>query len=239
MTSISLTPDPANARVRILVSDSPGADLTRNGEVIRPGENVAGYKTVDDYEAPFGVPLTYEIDGQSATTQLDVSGAWITHPTLPDLALQVTVESDDEWEWRAPGTAHQIIGSEWPVVTFNTRTEHRGDLLIITPYSEQQAVRDLLVTGSPLLLRTPPACSVDDMWFWPETATRQKIGTPRTFTGLRWTLNYQRVQAPGGQVPRPFANSWDGVVASHTDWADVVGVYSTWDALIQTEHPHA
>lgn len=239
MTTLTLTTDADLGRVRVAVTDAQGGDLTRNGELVRGGAAVTGWRIVDDYEPPFGVPVTYSLDGVQATTQLDVAQAWLSHPTDPTLRMAVTVQSDDDWQWSAPGTAHDVLGDVWPIVTWAARTVHTGQLVVITSYAERDAFKALLLAGSPLLLRTPPDCPVDDQWLWPRTATRSKIGTPSVFTGLRWELEYQRVQAPGGLVAQDPTNSWAAVVVTHPTWSDVLADHATWGDLLITPHPHA
>lgn len=240
MTTLTLTPDPTYGRVRVIVTDAQGGTLTRDGAPVRGATAVYGDRIVDDYEAPLNQPVTYSLDGATATGTLTVTGAggYLSHPTDPQLLLRVTVESDDGWEWSAPGAAHQVLGSEWPVVTHNRRTVHRGTLVLITPYTDREAVKALLVTGSPLLLRVPPDCPVDSMWFWPERARRSKIGTPDRFVGLRWELDYQKVTAPAGEVTQDPSNSWDAVIVTHPTWTDLAADHPTWSDLLVEAHPH-
>lgn len=241
MTTLTLTPDPTFGRMRVIVQDALGGTLYRDGEAVRGATAVFGDRIVDDYEVPINQAVTYVLEDGSATGELTVTsgGGYISHPTDPTLLRRVSVESDDEWQWTAPGTAHPILGSEWPVVTHTRRTVHEGTLLLITPYAEQEAIKDILVTGSPLLLRVPPDCPVDSMWFWPERVTRSKIGTPDNFTGLRWEMQYQRVQKPGGEVTQDPSNSWSAVTVTHPTWTDLQASHATWLDVLVEAHPHA
>lgn len=239
MTTVTLTPDTTYARVRVIVQSGAGGALLRDGETVRGGESVTGFALIDDYEAPFGVQVTYTLDGESESTTLDVDGAWLSHPTDPTLLTPVIVESDDDWQWSAPGVAHRVIDSEWPVVTHGTRTEHRGSLLLITDLDQTEAMRGLLVSGSPLLLRTPPGCHVDDMWLWPETASRTPMGRGPDPAQARWRLDYQRVAWPGGYVTQDPSNSWSAVLVTHPTWTDLASDHTTWADVLTTAHPHA
>lgn len=240
MTTISLAPDAAFGRMRIVVDDAVGGDLQRDGVTVRGGAAITGDVIVNDYEIPLNTDVTYTLDGESVTGRLTMNRAVLSHPTDASLCVKdLTVETDDAWSWRTPGTAHQILGTEWPVVTYNRRTEHSGNLIIITSYADRQAMRDILVSGSPLLLRVPPADPVDDMWFWPETATRTYIGPPDSDGNVRWSLNYQRVLAPAGDVVNDPGNAWAAYVATHTDWADGVAEHPDWVDAVLDPHPHA
>lgn len=240
MTTLTLAPDTQFARMRIVVESAVGGDLLRDGEPVRGGLGLTGDAIVDDYEVPFGVDVTYTLDGQSATGRLTMGVSALSHPTDPLLTVTgLTVETDDDWQWTAPGTAHQVLGSEWPVVTFSRRTEHNGRLVLITSYADRQPMRDILVTGSPLLLRVPPGCPVDDMWLWPQTATRSFIGPPNASGNVRWLLDYQRVTKPGGEVVVDPGNAWAAYVQTHTDWADGVAEHADWLDAVLDPHPHA
>ena len=240
MTTLTLTPDPVYGRMRVIVQDAQGGVLFRDGEPVRGATAVFGDRIVDDYEVPLNRPVTYQLETGSATGSLTVTGGggYISHPTDPTLLRHVTVESDDDWQWSAPGTAHPILGSEWPVVTHTRRTVHEGSLLLVTPYADQERIKDILVTGSPLLLRVPPECPVSDMWFWPQTVTRSKIGTASTFSGLRWDMRYQKVAKPGGEVTQDPSNSWDAVVVTHPTWTDLAASHATWLDVLVEAHPH-
>lgn len=239
MTTLTLTPDATYARVRVIVESGAGGALLRDGEAVRGGEAVTGFALIDDYEPPLGVEVTYTLDGASASTTVNVTGAWLSHPTDPTLLTPVIVEADDDWQWTAPGVAHQVIGSEWPVVTYSTRTEHRGSLQLITAISQTAALRAILLTGSPLLLRTPPACPVDDMWLWPETAGRTPMTRGPNPSQARWRLDYQRVAWPGGYVTQDPTNSWQAVTVTHPTWTDLGTDHATWADVLTTAHPHA
>lgn len=239
MTTLALAPDATYARMRIVVDDAVGGDLRRDGQTVRGAIGVTGDAIINDYEIPLGRDVTYTLDGVAVTGRLDLPGAVLSHPTNPLLAIYgVTIETDDGWQWTAPGTAHQVIGSEWPLVTFNRRTEHSGNLVLIGRYADSQAMRDILVTGSPLLLRVPPSCPVDDMWLWPRTATRTFMGLASPDARVRWALDYQRVSRPGGEVAVDPGNAWAAYVLTHPTWTDGMADHPTWTDAVLDAHPH-
>ena len=241
MTMITAAPDEANGRVRVTYSDAVGGDLTRNGTTVRGGDALTGYGILDDYEAPFGVSLTYLLDDGSDTVtfnpEIDGSG-WLSHPTDPSLTQNVIVEDDSPHDWTAPGSVLPIIGSEWPLAVYSSRTVHNGTLTVLTYWAARDQMKALLVSGSPLLLRTTPDCKVDDQWLWADTVTRTKMGGPAADL-LRWELRYQRVGTPAGDVVAPPANMWAAVVQTHPTWTDLVASHADWATVLTTAHPHA
>lgn len=243
MTTLTLTPDPTYGRMRVIVQGGAGGALTRDGQPVRGAGVVWGDRIADDYECPLGVPAEYALDGATATATLTVpgNGGYLSHPTDPTLLYgPVTVESDTDWQWSAPGVAHQVLGSEWPVVTHSRRTVREGELVLLVPYTDRDRVDALLVTGSPLLLRIPPGCPVDDMWLWPETAGGSWLAPQPTQSGLlRYRLSYQRVTRPGGDVTQDPSNSWSAVVVTHPTWSDLAASHATWLDVLTEAHPHS
>mgnify|MGYP001813275579 CR=1 FL=1 len=242
MTTLTLTPDPTYGRMRVIVQDGEGGTLTRDGDPVRGAAAVWGDRIVDDYECPLDVQVTYVLEDGSATGTLASTGlgGYLSHPTDPTLLMgPVTVESDDDWQWTAPGTAHPVLGASAPVVTHSLRTIHEGTLELLIPYADRDALKALLVTGSPLLLRVPAACPVDDMWFWPEVAGRTWLAPQPSAGGLlRFTLDYQKVAKPGGEVTQDPSNSWSAVTVTHPTWTDLTTSHATWLDVLVTAHPH-
>lgn len=237
MTSLTLAPDTSLARMRIVILGGAGGTLTRDGTPVRGGQNVTGDRMLDDYEAPFGVPLTYALDGATATDVLDVTSCWLTHPTDPTLNRPVTVGDDNQWQWEAPGTAHRVLGSSWPVVTHSRRIVRQGTLTVYSTWDGQETMAELLLPGTPLLLRVPPGAALHDLWLWPQSVIRGRLGAPTQDNKVRWDLTYQRVAAPGGEVTQDPTNSWAAVAVSYTDWAEIPTVHESWTSLWLTPHP--
>ncbi len=247
MTMITASVQPDEGRVRIVYSDAVGGDLTRTPvggvpTVVRGGAATTGYGILDDYECPFGVEVTYALDGSTDTATLGIGdageSAWLSHPTDPSLTIAVLLIDDSPFDWSAPGQALPIIASEWPVIVHNRRTVHTGQLECVTGWDARDQMENILASGSPLLLRTLPGCKADDQWMWPETVTRTKVGTPDS-DNLSWNMSYQRSDRPAGDVVAPPANAWSAVVQTHPDWSDVVLDHATWGDLLTTPHPHA
>lgn len=236
MTMLTLAPDPDLGRMRIVVQDGAGGALTRNGVTVRGGEALTGDAIVDDYEAPFGVDLVYELDDSGAVTgRLDVTSAWLTSATDP--GMPVTVRDQDPRTYTAPGRTYQPLGSNWPVAVHTVRSVHEGTLDLLADHAQSNQLRDLIADGTPLLLRTPAGCTVDDMWLWPGVIDRTRQG-PATNPLWLWSMQYQRVQDPSGSVTIDPSNAWAAVTATHPTWDELVASHPTWFDVALTPHPH-
>lgn len=243
MTTIELNPDPALARMRVVVVDGTGGTLERLDpdavwRPVRGGAQITGAALVDDYETPLGVDLVYRLDGVEVTGRLDgVDAPWLTHPTRPDLNRAVTLIDDDDWTWSAPGTVHELLDAPYPAVVWTRRTEHRGTIELTSTWAERAAVRALFADGSPLLLRVPPGCYADDSWVWVETLRRRKSDRFDP-SAVWWQLEYQRVDDPPGVITLDPSNSWAALLVTHPSWSELVTAHADWAEVVLTAHPH-
>ena len=242
MTTLTLSPNVALARMDVVVQDAIGGTLVRTDPdgsptAVRAGTDLVGDLIVWDYECPFGVEVTYSLDDDTASSTLNVTTSQLSHPTDVSLSYTVTVVDDDDWSWTAPGSAFQPIGSQWPVIVYSTRTEHRGVLLLATEWADRADVHALLIDGGPLLLRTPPTVDVDDKWLWPESVRRTK-SRPHDPAYVLWELSYQRCARPAGVVTQDPSNNWTAVTLTHATWSALVISHPTWLDLVLDAHPH-
>ncbi len=243
--TLTLTADPDNGRIIVAWTGATiGDPILRDGQPVRypPVASTAGI--VYDYEAQPGVAHTYALSGGTATLDpppADCDGAWLVHPTDPDLTLKVKVRDDNPNRWTSPGTLHEVMGKRDPVVTHTVRTYHSGELEFWTPYDHEQAVIDLFADGSPILLNPPACCPLRRVWMWAPDIERNKIDV-KGGSGLWWTFRYTRVGEPAGYVTKPdqVANTWAGVVAEPADdtWSALVANHPTWTDVVTTTHPH-
>lgn len=236
MTTLSLAPDPTYGRVRVVVQDAQGGQLLRDGQPVRGAEALTGDHLVDDYEAPFGVPVTYTLeDAPEQTTTLAVDTAWLSSATDP--GLPVTVRDQDPRTYSAPGRTYRPIGSRWPVAVYTERSHHAGTLQLLADPADSNLLRDLVADGSPLLLRTPPGCALDTMWMFTGQVERLRLASP-THDVWTWSLPYERVAGPSGSVTIDPSNAWVAVTATHPTWTDLVAGHADWFDVALTPHPH-
>lgn len=244
MTTLTLVANEAQARMDIVVQNPLGFDssLVRTdpdgtSTLVRGGQDLTGDIIVWDYECPFGVEVTYSLDDATASGSLNVTSAWLSHPTDASLSCACNVIDDDGWQWTAPGTAFDVIGSQWPVVVHSTRSVHTGTLRLWTTWQARSQLVDLVQSGSPILLRVPPGTFVEDTWLWPMTVRRTKQ-SPYDPAWVEWQLDYQRCGRPSVTVTQDPSNSWAAVLLTHATWAALTASHTTWVDLLLDAHPH-
>jgi hypothetical protein len=166
---------------------------------------------VEDYEAPFGVPVEYvavarggtletESDPVEATLAVDVD--WLNDLDDPvNNSGPVTVESFDELSYDTPQGVHRPLGRRDPVVTSDVRWTPAGRLVIVTETAEEsRKIRDACGSGAPLLFRTPPDRGVGSMFLVPTKITERRVSRLATYTDRRWTLEVLQVARPDPEL---------------------------------------
>lgn len=148
MTTLTLSPDPDYGRMRVVVQGATGGQLVRDGQPVRPGGALSGDAVVDDYECPFGVPVTYWMVGEpggTADEPVDVAGQ------PPTSSKWSTFWSAYDPTWLADG------------VTLTHAREGEGVLLsgIVVPVTPGQRYR-FTVQGTGLVV-TPATATLFDV----------------------------------------------------------------------------
>lgn len=161
-----------------------------------------GTVTVKDRYAPFGVPITYQVrakDAGGTTVQTDTAPFTLTgsgNSVLTDTGLgtsiAVVVQDQPARRWRGRSVFYDVIGRRTPIVATQAARLMEGSLTIrCTDLNSRNQVRDMLLLGYPLNLRTPYPNAVEDVTFLPIDWQDNKMspaGGPYT-----WEVNYQAV----------------------------------------------
>lgn len=236
---IALQPDPARFAVVVTLTNvQTGTTVTRDtGDGPEPVRGMvdlaAGDHVLTDRECPFGVPAIYRADGDTATTQLDVTRPVLSHPYIP-LAVTVTLENDTPQSWDAAGTVHSPLDGGSVTVTYVPRRILTGNLRVPLADNDVTTLGQLFSDSAPLLLRTPPGCPVSDRWLWAETVTRTR---PAADYPLSWIdIPYVRVAPPGATVAPPVGWDWTAVPVAFATWAEITA--PTWLALLSGPGPY-
>ena len=126
---------------------------------------VAAVQTLADGEAPFDVPLAYQVinpvfGGGSSTsgTTILVSGgrSWLTHPDAPTRPIRARVTAAPDLNRPAVSASFAVLGRTNPVVVASARSSPTGTLVLDTEtFADRDALLALLADGAPLLLRAP------------------------------------------------------------------------------------
>jgi hypothetical protein len=220
MISAVLLPNGTPPGVEITLSGVvPGGTLLRNALPVRTAVETSDLVLID-YDAPFGVPLTYQYGSESVITSPLVSASsWLSHPYSPALSVPVTIRNDDPITFTALGTVHRPLAGGTPFAVTAPRSGRTGSLDLITSWADRPALAALLAEGTAVLLRTPPSCRIDDGWLWCGDVEQNRApNSANVFLSLR----YERVRAPGS-LPSPSLRP--------IQWIDVVDIWQSW-ALI-------
>lgn len=220
-----------------LVRSDPSGTVTVRGGYRHPA--AGGPSIVVDYEAPFGVPVSYSVTAYDSTGAASVPSPWSNPPvTLPDPtcpwladavvpASAVTV-SPTVWAARQHTRTSSVL---WPVtadsavVIANTKPRPTSDIQLLT-YTNGEAARLRTVLAAATAIFRPPST-----WDWPggyvylDAITETRL-SPKKPTDQRrlWDMTMVPVLAPPPVL-----------IVTVVNWAAVVGFYATWGALKATK----
>lgn len=234
---VTVTPQVQNTIRVMRVEESGSGTPVRTGD---PATLVAGEWTGLDYEAPYGVPVTYRVTldnglvaTSNAVTLEPAEQNWLIHPGIPSLSRPVRVS---EFRDRVRSTAtgvHMVLGRSTPVIiTDGVRQAPTFPLTLYTVgLDEEAALLALLADSSPLLLQThrPGYPRRDYYWISVGEVTQSEPGMYGEGTDL-WTLPCTVVTAPTGLQQSPW--TWRDVVDGYATWGDVLAAYPTWRDVV-------
>lgn len=252
--TIAATVDLVHAFVRLLVdfdATTTELDLYRVGPsgvraYVRGVEalNVHGLTVYDvvDYEAPFGVPLTYTAVARNASGSTSSAGVPVTVDVDDDWLVDlddarntgpVLVESFAELTYEAPQGVHRILGRRTPIVTSDLRWTPSGRLVLLTlDTASARRVRDALGSSSPLLFRSTFERGVGNMYVLPSGVVEQRTSRIADEPSRRWLVDVVEIDRPDPSLYVPLAVTWAEVVGTWATWADVLADRATWGDLL-------
>lgn len=177
MTSLAaVVQDTTPPRVQVTATDVPVAPGTATLYRVADGQRVAvrgmlatpttaAVFVVNDYEAPFGVPLTYVLalaytDGtteevESGPVTVEAASAWVSHP-ITGQGVALTIADWPEFTYTSRQTVVPVAGRAAPIVVSDVRLAASSSLVLLTRTREDlAALRGLLDTGDVLHVRAP------------------------------------------------------------------------------------
>lgn len=250
-------------RVEVLVSPMPAGAATitvwRNyagrQDVVRGASNmlVSGDALVYDYDAPFGVNITYTVQPYDNTgtpigiptgsnvVNLAVTDAWASDPLDPstsmpwplsrlsgDGSLSMKFGSLSGYGFNATQAAVEVLGSAYPVGQSNVRQVGQQVPIILDARTPDQwnQVQELLQQALVLCLRLPVKVPLLDPVMYLQFPTVTPAVDPN-LQRVVWTLTGTQVRGPSVNVLIP-VRTWDDVQSEAATWADLESRYSTW-----------
>ena len=219
---------------------------------VRGAQNAAataGAFVIVDYEAPFGVELTYQAQlsdgtqtsplGPTASATLDVDDIALTDPLDPASTVRLSFTSDALTSITQTDDTELItmMGRSRPIVqSFGLGSITQMPINVMTETVQDAIALRELLDASPLLLRTP---GKDDLFadlprglYCRITASRGWPGWVLQRGARKWTLTADEVQ-PQSMAVIAAVISWQTYMDAFPTWQDAMNVYTTWeDAML-------
>jgi hypothetical protein len=236
ITVYRVTPDGTRTLVR-------GTTGLLNNAVIASDQLV-----LEDYEAPLGVSLTYNVELRDSTGALlstrtsnaatialgDGNLVWIKDPGEPQRNLMAMVAKAPDWSRPIEQAVHRVLNRRNAVVFSGLRSGLEGELQIWTRSNQERAALHwLLDSGHTLFWQANPGYGIDDMYVSVGAVPEARTGGMATDVWRVWTLPMVQVDMPvtvgiAGSAGR----TWQDVLTENTTWADVLSRYATWEDVL-------
>jgi hypothetical protein len=207
-----------------------------------------------DYEAPFGVALTYTATTRdaggavlsTATTTFTLASDASDDPWLVDLARpansqQVIVESLQSLEYESAAGVHRVLERRAPVLTTAPAWTPRTELRFLTSDKlERDRARASLGTGVPVLLRTDPGQGVGNLYLGVTGFTEERPARIAQFWTRRFIVQGVQVDRPDPSiyVPAP-PMTYSVVKSTYATYATLTAAVPTYDELANAYPPGA
>jgi hypothetical protein len=209
---------------------------------------------VRDFEAPLNVQLAYyaraldasnvqigAIDGPVTITvpAPNCSDTWLTDITRPTNSLKITMEELEKLEHDVPAGVHSILGRRDPIVSMDVARTPTFELLFLTATDgEKRLARGALGNAIPVLLRTPPANGIGNVYLAVTSFNEERITQLATVTERRWVVEGVQVARPDPTLfapPPPV--TYDDVKTKYATYAAMLAAGSYDDVLYDYTGP--
>ncbi|WP_030704088.1 hypothetical protein [Streptomyces griseus] len=160
--------------------------------------------SVEDYEAPLGVPVSYRLEFLNGTTGKyagaytslratiavgDRNYSWLKDPARPQLNLRVLVKQAPDWTQPIEQNAMRIRGRQNALVLSGQRGGREGSLVVWTQTdSEREALRRLLASGATLLWQSAPDVGEPDVYVSVGSTAAPRVSSFAPESWREWTL---------------------------------------------------
>lgn len=201
--------------------------VVRGAAAVVPSANAV---TVDDYEFPDGVLVTYRARGYTAgalgstttgTITTGMAGVWLKSVTRPFLNRAVTVTDFGDVTTPSRGSVVDVLGRRLPVAVSGVRGSRAFDLVLRA--ADADAVEQLalmLSFGDTMFLHVPANCPLPSGGHFHVGDVTERRPPKHDSFARYFTLPLIEVDAPDA-----------GIVGATITWAGVVSAYATWSAV--------
>lgn len=224
-------------------------ERTTNGinyTTVRGGSAVAVASenaSVDDYEFPTGVEITYRVtsfnasDVQQAqyttTITQDLDGPWLKVPAAPFLNTEVVIVDRPQIGRRDRGGTFDIVGRTLPVHVGDVKASRQWILTLLTETPSAASDLDFLfLSGEILFLQLPSATTLVPGGYYAAGDVEQGQATTRLSPRALWVVPLTEVAAPGPEVVGS-AYTWTSVLADYATWSALIADNLTWADLLE------
>jgi hypothetical protein len=255
--TLTVTPDSANGRIRIDLTEVDAADHYRmirstNGTTWTPVRtmndgritSVGATTVIFDYEAAPGTTLYYaaraglvdnagnEIAGPWSTAsgphEWGTTDWWIKVPHRPLLSMRVTVTSQPSLGRQRPQEVLSVRGRRDPVVVSDVRASPTGTVAFLSSTEgERRAFDRILDHDGVLLFQAPPSHQWGNRYVEIANAARTRPADTAFVTERIEEWEFVEVAYPSGDVER-FGATWDELAAAFT-WNELAAAFTDWN----------
>ena len=198
----------------------------------------SGPATLDDYEFPPGVPVTYRFHGDTAQITVGLDGVWIKNIAKPWLNRQVKVVEASAIERPSRGGVFDVVGRTNPVTVTDVRASRRFDLVVLADTGQEADDLELaLSAGDVVFLHVPPGCPLPIDTMYAAVGDLESEQVSRYSEVRLLTLPLTETAAPSADVVGSTI-TWSGVLNAYSAWQALLDVQPTWaDVLEQIGKP--
>ena len=215
--------------------------------VIQEGKAFSGALSLQDTEAPWGVPVTYSwtvvyADGTSETFTSEpivlygpagFGGCWITDPASGS-TMRITIQAWTEREREARQSILTVMNRPDPVVLSDVHTWASSEIVFITrSKGELQQARAILFGSRLILVRSWVGSSIETAYLAVGNVTEARL---YEYDAAAWhrsiTVAAQEVR-PLPATAGDLQTSWLDLAEAFATWADVDAYFPTWTDVVQ------
>jgi hypothetical protein len=216
--------------------------VTRPVRLGDPAALVSGAWVGYDYEMPYNAPVMYTVTPLDLSTPvtvnaaaLPVTQAWLVHPGVPSLSVQIIGFHEDTTRGSDTGEAqHVILGRASPqIITDGQRKSQSYTASVRTTTEAQNAALRAILDGSvPLLLQVVYTFTTASRWEYlsighvDERRISEQFGDPKRQFVFQATV----VDRPAGGIAAQ--RTWADLLGEAGTWQDVLNKYTTWTGAL-------
>jgi hypothetical protein len=180
-----------------------------NGVAVLNGE-WSGY----DYHPPFNTPLTYQAEAGgvvsplSPTVTVNSDQAWLIHPSVPELSMQVEIMAPQkEIKHATVAQRFDVLNRKLPVIVNDgPRGGEQGEFVVRVTRQNRTQIKALLADGGPILLNGPWG-EHDLGWKWiqPDDISIENVAGNVQFATRNVTIPFIECAQPDADLVAPWS----------------------------------